>query len=99
MSEERLERIGTELRSGLTELRSDLTELRSGLTNLGLEMRVLHEDLKSDIKALRPEGPSRTEVRRWDEEIRQDFAQRLDPLEATVRYHSEEIERLKQGRS
>ena len=59
-SEERLERIATELRSGLTEL-------RSGLTTLGMEMRVLREDLKSDIKVLRPKtlNSNRRRIPAW----------------------------------
>ena len=99
MSEERFDRIENVLRLGLTELRSGQVELRSSLADLDRRMHVLYEDLKSDIKTLRPEGPTHAEVKGWDAEVRENLGQRIDPLEAAVRHHSGEIEGLKQRRS
>jgi hypothetical protein len=62
-------------------------------------MHVLHEDVIARIAAI-PEytGPTRAEMDQGFADIRELIGRRLDPLEATVRQHSIEIERLKRGR-
>ncbi len=62
---------------------------------LDRHMHVLHEDVIGRIAAL-PEyiGPTKAEFA----ELKEMIGRRLDPLEATVRQHSLDIERLKNSR-
>jgi chromosome segregation ATPase len=84
------------LRSDVRELRADHGTLRTDLEDLGRHMRVLHEEVLDRIRAI-PEysGPTRAEFA----ELKEMLGRRLDPLEATVRQHSAEIEHLKQQRN
>jgi chromosome segregation ATPase len=84
------------LRSDVRKLQADHGTLRTDLEDLGHEMRVLHDEVLDRIKAI-PEysGPTRAEFA----ELKEMLGRRLDPLEATVRQHSAEIEHLKQQRS
>jgi hypothetical protein len=42
----------TELRGDVTHLRGDVTELLADLHSMGVQMRVLHEDVIANIKAI-----------------------------------------------
>ena len=62
---------------------------------LDQHMHVLHEDVIARIAATREyTGPTRAEFA----ELKEMLGRRLDPLEATVRLHSREIDKLKRGR-
>jgi len=63
-------------------------------------MHVLHEDVIARIAAI-PDysGLMKAEIAHGVAELREVIERRLDPLEAVVRQHSIEIERLKQARS
>ena len=81
-----------ELKTGQAELRSDVTELKtsvgrleSGQDELRRHMHVLHEDVVDRIKAIPTNGPTRAEMTRGFEELREVIGRRLDPLEAAVR--------------
>jgi hypothetical protein len=62
-------------------------------------MRVLHVDVITRIAAgAQDTAPARAERQRGFADLRELIGRRLDPLEATVRQHSIEIDRLKEGR-
>ena len=63
-------------------------------------MHVLYEDVIARIAAI-PDNASRLEAKidRGFTDLKEAIGRRLDPLEAAVRQHSTEIERLKQGRA
>lgn len=91
MSEERLERIESELgllRTDVTGLRTDMTSLQTDVTDLRRHMLVLHEDVIATIKAI-PDPFPRCErmVDQKTADLREEIGQRLDPLEAVVRKH------------
>lgn len=84
MSEECLDRIETEL--GL--LRTDVNRLQTGQDDLRREMRVLHEDVISTIKATSDPMPAcERMIKASSADLREEIGQRLDPLEAIVRKH------------
>lgn len=97
MSEERFDRIERRLDSletGQTELR---VHMDTRFEELGRHMRILHNDAIARIATV-AEYTSALSARmdaRFDE-VLDVIGRRLDPLEATVRQHSVEIERLKQ---
>jgi hypothetical protein len=98
MSEERFDRIERQLdrlESGQSELKADVRRVGGRVEELDRHVHVLHEDVIARIAAV-PEytGPTRAEFA----ELRELIGRRIDPLEATVRHHSVEIERLKQSR-
>jgi hypothetical protein len=51
------------------------------------------------IEATRHTGPTKLEMDQGFAELGEAVGRRLDPLEAAVRHHTVEIERLKQGRN
>jgi hypothetical protein len=59
------------------------------------QMGVLHEETLARIAAL-PEydGPTRAEMREGFAELREVIERRLDPLELTVREHSQKLDRI-----
>jgi hypothetical protein len=63
-------------------------------------MHVLHEDVIARIAAI-PEytGPTKAEMDQGFADVREMISRRLDPLEATVRQHSIDIEQLKRQHS
>jgi chromosome segregation ATPase len=82
-----------DLKTGQAEMRADIAGLKegqdsllAGQEDLGRQMRVLHEDAISRIKAI-PEysGPTKQEFERGLADIRETIGRRLDPLEATAR--------------
>jgi hypothetical protein len=82
--------VGTDLaaRIGNTDKRlAELDERLSGrIDALGHQMRVLHEDTISNIKALSPDfAPLRREFHEADADLREDINRRLSPLEAIAR--------------
>jgi hypothetical protein len=91
------------LESGQQQLRSGLeahvSRLDGRIDDLDRHMHVLHEDVIARIAAI-PEytGPTKAEMQQGFAELREAIDRRLDPLEATVRQHTIEIERLKQAR-
>ena len=67
--------------------KDDLQELRG-------HMNLLHEVVRADIKAIGEwDSPSRREVRQGFDELRDHIDERLDPLEAAVRHHTEELKK------
>jgi hypothetical protein len=66
------------------------------ISDLDRHMRVLHEDVIARVAAL-PEysGPTKAEFA----ELKDLIERRLEPLEAAVRHHSADIERLKRART
>jgi archaellum component FlaC len=74
--------------------------LETRVTDLARHMHVLHEDVIARIAAI-PEytGPTKAEMNHGFADLREMIGRRLDPLEATVRQHSIDIERLKQDRA
>lgn len=106
MSEERFDRIEQRLdrlEGGQHELRADLEahvgRLEGRIDDMDRHMHVLHEDVIARIAAI-PEyaGPTKSEIQQGFAELRETIERRLDPLEAIVRQHTIEIERLKQAR-
>jgi chromosome segregation ATPase len=95
MSEEHFDRI----EQRLDRLKGGQQQLRADLGDLDRHMHVLHEDVIARIAAI-PEysGPTRAEMQQSFADLRETIERRLDPLEATVRQHTIEIERLKQTR-
>lgn len=90
--ETRLER----LEDGQAELTS---RMESQFDAVRRHMGVLHEEALSRIAAI-PDNTSRLEAKMAQgfADLKESLGRRLDPLEATVRHHSTEIERLKQPR-
>lgn len=64
---------------------SGLARLESRQDEHHRHMRVLHEDLVDRIKAIQTDGPTRAEMQRGFDELRESVGRRLDPLEAAVR--------------
>jgi hypothetical protein len=91
MSEERLERIESELGrlvAGQSELRTDVTGLRTEVTDLRRHMLVLHEDVIATIKTTSDSIPTCQRITDGKiADLREEIGQRLDPLEAVVRKH------------
>ena len=113
MSEERFERMDQKFtaidqrfdrvdqRLGAVDERLDglKTRMDTRFEELDRHMHVLHEDVLERIAATQAsDAPSRAEMRQGFAELKEMISGRLDPLEAAVRHHSLEIERLKQGR-
>jgi hypothetical protein len=84
-----------ELRLGQEALRADVRRIDERIVELDRHMHVLHEDVIARIAAIPTDVPSRAEMFRAVGDQGEAFARRLDPLEAAVRQHSAEIERLK----
>ena len=83
-----------ELRAGQEALRTDVRRIDERIVELDRHMHILHEDAIARIAATREyPGPTRQEFA----EFKAAFGQRLDPLEAAVRQHSAEIDRLKRS--
>jgi chromosome segregation ATPase len=78
----------------LDRLDARLNGMDGRLDDLDRHMHVLHEDLKHDISAMYS-GPTSAEFA----ELREIVERRLDPLEAAVRQHSIDIDRLKRERA
>jgi hypothetical protein len=106
MSEERFDRIEQRLdrlEAGQSDLRTDLNahvgRLEGRIDDLDRHMHVLHEDVIARIAAI-PEytGPTKAEMDQGFADLREMISRRLDPLDATVRQHTIDIERLKQAR-
>jgi len=88
------------LKTDVQELRTDVQELRTDVRDLGHQMRVLHEDVIDRIKAIPdPTETIRREMRTGFAELREEMNRRIEPLELTVRDHSIELARLKEGRA
>jgi septation ring formation regulator EzrA len=110
MSEERFDRIDGKLqevdrRFDAVDQRFDAVDQRFSavdqrLDELDRHMHVLYEDVIARIAAI-PDNASRLEAKidRGFTDLKEAISRRLDPLEAAVRQHSTEIERLKQGRA
>lgn len=81
----RLEAGQAQLEAGQTRLEAGQTRLESTQEELGLHMRVLHEDLVDRIKALPTDAVTRADMKREFQEMRETIGRRLDPLEAAVR--------------
>jgi chromosome segregation ATPase len=96
--DQRLDRV--DQRFGQVKERLDRLETGQGkmsdrIEALDQHMHVLHEDVIARIAATREyTGPTRAEFA----ELKEMLGRRLDPLEATVRLHSREIDKLKRGR-
>jgi predicted nucleic acid-binding Zn-ribbon protein len=77
----------------LERLETGQSETNRRLEDLGRHMRVLHEEAMAAIAATREySGPTKAEFA----ELKDLLSQRIDPLEATVRIHSREIDGLKE---
>jgi hypothetical protein len=88
---------GIDLRLEGVDRRFDAVDRR--IEDLDQHMRVLHEDALERI-ASAPDHTPRLEAK-LDQvvvDLKEAMGRRLDPLEAAVRHHSVEIERLKHGR-
>ena len=79
----------------LDRLETGQVKMSDRIETLDQHMHVLHEDVIARIAATREyTGPTRAEFA----ELKEMIGRRLDPLEATVRLHSREIDKLKRGR-
>ena len=86
MSEERFVAIEAKLEELATGQQELKRELKTEIQDLGRQMRVLHEDTIDRIAALAPNfGPIRREFNEADARLREEFDQRLTPLEADAR--------------
>jgi hypothetical protein len=102
MSEERFDRIDqtfTRIDQRFERVDQRLDALRAdmntGFAELRRHMGVLHEEVLDRIAGTREyTGPTREEFT----ELKEMIGRRIDPLEATGRQHSVEIERLKRKR-
>jgi archaellum component FlaC len=89
--ETRLDRV--EMRLGGVETR--LGGVESRVEDLDRHMHVLHEDVIDRIRSLaNPDAITKRDLQRGFDELREAIGRRLDPLEATVRRHTDEIEQL-----
>ena len=89
-----------ELKTDVGQIKGIITELRDGQLSLSRQMRVLHEDVIRNIKAIPdPRAAMREEIRSAFAELREELERRIGPLETTVRQHSIDIALLKEGRT
>lgn len=89
MSDERLAAIEEKLNTVATRVEVD---------DLDRHMHVLHEDVIDRIAAIPTDGPTKAEMKKEFEDLREAIGRRLDPLELKVTRHSAEIEQLKNAR-
>lgn len=74
-------------RFAAVDARFDRVETR--FDDLGRDMRALYEDLKGEIRALAPDfAPIRREFTAADNQLREDFDRRVQPLEVLARSQS-----------
>jgi len=87
------------LKNDVADLKVDVRRLDGRIDDVDRHMHVLHEDVIAHIAAI-PEytGPTKAEMEHGFAELREMIDRRMVPLEATVRQHSLDIERLKQTR-
>jgi hypothetical protein len=84
-----------QVKERLDRLETGQGKMSDRIEALDQHMHVLHEDVIARIAATREyTGPTRAEFA----ELKEMLGRRLDPLEATVRLHSREIDKLKRGR-
>ena len=89
-----------QLKTDVGQIKGIITELRDGQLSLSRQMRVLHEDVIRNIKAIPdPRAAMREEIRSAFAELREELERRIGPLETTVRQHSIDIALLKEGRT
>lgn len=83
--------MGNTLRGEMQDLGNTLrVEMQSAgdrlRDDLGRQMRVLHEDVIDNIKALAPDfAPIRREFKAADDQLHEEFDRRLTPVEAALR--------------
>jgi hypothetical protein len=95
----KLETGQAKLEAGQAQLEAGQEKLGADVAALGREMRVLHEDVVDRIRALADPGEIlRREIRAGDTRVYESLDQRVQPLELTVREHSQDIARLKKRR-
>jgi archaellum component FlaC len=87
------------LKTDVAGLKTDVvglrTEMRTGFKHLGHQMRLLHEDLVDQFKALPDYSQFATKdhVAGGDADVLEKVGQRLDPLETAVRRISKATKR------
>ena len=86
------------LKTDVAVLKTDVIGLRADVRDLGNHMRILHEEVIANIKAVGdPREFLLRQMRVGDAEIRQEVDLRIQPIELAVRSHSAELERLKRA--
>jgi chromosome segregation ATPase len=95
----RLERVDTRLERVETGQNDMRVEMQAGFAELRNHMGVLHEAVIARFKAMPEQDvPTRGEMNHALAVLREETGRRLDPLEAVVREHSNEIKGLKRRR-